>query len=59
MTTRNPSQWHGITADVALPYSKKGEVDFGLMASLSPERKNVNETNNGLTDSLRSFHPHF
>ena len=54
-STRNPSQWHGITADVALPYSKKGEVDFGLMASLAPERKNVNETNNGLTDSLRSY----
>ena len=54
-STRNPSQWHGITADVALPYSKKGEVDLGIMASLSPERKNVNETSNGLTDSLRSY----
>ena len=54
-TTLEPLQWHGITADVALPYSKKGEIDFGLMASLSPERKEVNETNNGLTDSLRSY----
>jgi outer membrane receptor protein involved in Fe transport len=54
-TTLEPSQWHGITADVALPYSKRGEVDFGLMASLSPERKEVNETNYGLTDSLRSY----
>ena len=54
-TTRNPSQWHGITADVALPYSRHGEVDFGLMASLAPERKNVEETLNGLMDSLRSY----
>ena len=54
-TTLNPSQWHGITADIALPYSKKGEVDFGLMANLAPERKNVNETMDGLTDSLRSY----
>ena len=54
-TTRSPSQWHGITADLALPYSEHGEVDFGLMASLAPERKNVDENNNGLTDSLRSY----
>lgn len=54
-TTLEPSQWHGITADVALPYSKKGEIDFGLMANLSPERKEVRETNYGLTDSLRSY----
>ena len=54
-TTLTPSQWHGITADLALPYSEHGEVDFGLMASLSPERKEVEETNNGLTDSLRSY----
>ena len=53
--THNPSQWHGITADIALPYSKQGEVDFGIMANLAPERKNVDETNNGLTDSLRSY----
>ena len=54
-TIANPSQWHGITADIALPYSKQGEVDFGLMASLSPERKEVAETNYGLIDSLRSY----
>lgn len=54
-TTRNPSQWHGITADLALPYSRHGEVDFGLMASLAPERKEVDETNNSFTDSLRSY----
>ena len=54
-TTHNPSQWHGITADLALPYSENGEVDLGIMADLSPERKNVDETNNGLTDSLRSY----
>ena len=54
-TTLNPSQWHGVTADIALPYNKKGEVDFGIMASLAPERKNVNQTNHGLTDSLRSY----
>ena len=53
--TFNPSQWHGITADIALPYNKHGEVDFGLMASLAPEHKNVDETNNGITDSLRSY----
>ncbi len=51
----NPSQWHGITADVALPYSKQGEVDFGLMASHNPERKETNATADGLTDSLRSY----
>ena len=54
-TSVNPSQWHGITADIALPYSRHGEVDFGLMASLAPERKEVEETNNGLADSLRSY----
>ena len=54
-TTLNPSEWHGVTADIALPYNEHGEVDFGLMASLSPERKEVAETNNGLTDSLRSY----
>lgn len=54
-TTLNPSQWHGITADLALPYSRHGEVDFGLMASLAPERKEVDETNNSFTDSLRSY----
>ena len=53
--TLNPSQWHGITADVALPYSKNGEVDFGIMADLSPERKSVEETKNGHADSLRSY----
>ncbi len=53
--TLNPSQWHGITADISLPYSKKGEVDLGLMASLAPERKAVDETANGLTDSLRTY----
>lgn len=51
----NPSQWHGITADIALPYSKRGEVDFGLMASLTPERKEVEETLGSHTDSLRSY----
>ena len=51
----NPSQWHGITADIALPYSKHGEVDFGLMASLAPERKDVDATVDGLIDSLRSY----
>ena len=54
-TGLNPSQWHGITADIALPYSKYGEVDFGLIASLAPERKEVDETLDGLTDSLRSY----
>ncbi len=54
-TTLNPLQWHGITADIAVPYSRQGEVDFGLMASLAPERKNVDETNDGLTDLLRSY----
>ena len=53
--TSNPSQWHGITTDIALPYSKRGEVDLGLMASIAPERKEVDETNYGLTDSLRSY----
>ena len=53
--TLNPSQWHGITADIALPYSRHGEVDFGIMASLAPERKEVEATNNGLRDSLRSY----
>ena len=55
LTSRNPSQWHGITADIALPYNKHGEVDFGLMASLAPERKDVDATVDGLTDSLRSY----
>ena len=55
LISRNPSQWHGITADIALPYNKHGEVDFGLMASLAPERKNVDATVDGLTDSLRSY----
>ncbi|MBR6899468.1 MAG: TonB-dependent receptor [Bacteroidales bacterium] len=55
LTSRNPSQWHGITADIALPYSKHGEVDFGLMASLTPERMDVDATVDGLTDSLRSY----
>jgi outer membrane receptor protein involved in Fe transport len=54
-TTLNPSQWHGITADIALPYNEDGEVDLGIMADFSPERKEVSETNNGLTDSLRSY----
>ena len=54
-TTLSPSQWHGITADLALPYSEDGEVDFGIMADLSPERKDVEETNNGHTDSIRSY----
>ena len=54
-STINPSQWHGITADIALPYSSRGEVDFGVMASLAPERKNVDETLGGLVDSLRSY----
>lgn len=54
-TTLAPSQWHGITTDIALPYSKKGEIDLGLMTSLAPMHKNVNETNQGLTDSLRSY----
>ena len=55
LISHNPSQWHGITADVALPYSKQGEVDFGLMASLNPERKETDATADGLTDSLRSY----
>lgn len=55
LISRNPSQWHGITADIALPYNKHGEVDFGLMANLAPERKNVDATVDGLTDSLRSY----
>ena len=54
-STVNPSQWHGITADIALPYSKNGEVDFGIMASLAPERKKVDETVDGIIDSLRSY----
>ena len=54
-TVLNPSQWHGVTADIALPYNEHGEVDFGLMASLAPERKEVDETINGITDSLRSY----
>ena len=54
-TILNPSQWHGITADIALPYNEDGEVDFGIMADLSPERKEVDETINGVTDSLRSY----
>ncbi|MBP5677634.1 MAG: outer membrane beta-barrel protein [Bacteroidales bacterium] len=54
-TTLTPSQWHGITADIALPYSQHGEVDFGLMASLAPEQNEVEETSNGITDSLRSY----
>lgn len=53
--SHNPSQWHGITADIALPYNKHGEVDFGLMASLAPERKKVDATDGGVTDSLRSY----
>ena len=55
LISRNPSQWHGITADIALPYNKHGEVDLGLMASLAPERKDVDATVDGLTDSLRSY----
>lgn len=51
----NPSQWHGITADVALPYNERGEVDFGLMASLAPERKKVKENIDDFIDSLRSY----
>lgn len=54
-TTLKPSQWHGITADIALPYNKHGEVDFGIMASLAPERKEVDETLKGVMDSLRSY----
>ena len=54
-TTLTPSQWHGITADIALPYSKQGEVDLGLMANLAPEHKNVDEALDGVTDSLRSY----
>lgn len=55
LISHTPSQWHGITADVALPYSKQGEVDFGLMANLNPERKETKATADGLTDSLRSY----
>ena len=57
----NPMQWHGIMADIALPYNRHGEVDFGIMASLSPESKDVSETQyiagatNGILDSLRSY----
>ncbi len=51
----NPTQWHGITADIALPYSRHGEVDFGIMASLNPEHKTVDATDNGIIDSLRSY----
>lgn len=54
-TSLSPSQWHGITADIALPYNRHGEVDFGIMANLAPERMNVDETYNGLNDSLRSY----
>jgi hypothetical protein len=54
-STINPSQWHGITADIALPYNSRGEVDFGVMASLAPERKYVDETLDGFADSLRSY----
>ena len=54
-STITPSQWHGITADIALPYNSHGEVDFGVMASLAPERKNVDETLDGLADTLRSY----
>ncbi len=55
LSTFAPSQWHGLTADIALPYNKQGEVDFGLMASLAPERKEVSATNSSITDSLRSY----
>jgi outer membrane receptor protein involved in Fe transport len=55
LTSRNPSQFHGITADIALPYNKHGELDFGVMASLAPERKYVESIDGGLTDSLRSY----
>ena len=60
-TSLNPMQWHGITADMALPYSRQGEIDFGIMASLSPESKTVSETkaiaetSGGIIDSLRSY----
>ena len=54
-TNHNPSQWHGIMTDVALPYSRHGEVDFGVMASLSPEEREVVETDGGAMDSLRSY----
>ena len=54
-TTLTPSQWHGITADIALPYNMHGEVDLGIMADFSPERQGVDETIDGLTDSLRSY----
>ena len=55
LISRNPSQWHGITADIALPYSRHGEVDLGIMASLAPERKEVDATDGGVIDSLRSY----
>ncbi len=55
LTSRNPSQWHGITADIALPYNKHGELDFGIMADLAPERKDVDATDNDIIDSLRSY----
>ncbi|MCR5423255.1 MAG: TonB-dependent receptor family protein [Bacteroidales bacterium] len=51
----NPSQWHGVMADVALPYSKHGEVALGLMASIMSERKGVEATDGGFVDSLRSY----
>ena len=55
LLSRNPSQWHGVTADISQPYNKHGEVDFGLMANIAPERKDVDATVDGLTDSLRSY----
>jgi len=54
-TSHSPSQWHGIMADIALPYSRSGEVDFGLMASLSPESKEVEERDGGVIDALRTY----
>ncbi|MBO4741738.1 MAG: TonB-dependent receptor family protein [Bacteroidales bacterium] len=54
-TTLNPSQWHGVTADIAIPYNKHGELDLGLMASLSSESKDVDETVGGVSDFLRSY----
>ena len=58
--SNNPTQWHGIMADISLPYNQHGEVDFGIMASLSPESKTVKETLStaevtNMVDSLRSY----
>lgn len=55
IVTRNPSQWHGITADLALPYGDYGEINFGLRGSLAPEQKDVEATRKNKIDSLRSY----